>query len=180
MIKVNLLPLKKKKKAKPIPTFLITALFITVAVIFIDLYLVYMYESKRNDRVKKVHENETKIKELEARIKAVEEYEKRNAVFNQRKEIIEKLGKNKSLPVKILDEISTLLPAGVWLRKMTLADSSLITLECTAFSVTDASNFIQNLKNSKIFAEVDSKETTRSQSGNISTYGFTVTFKVKE
>jgi type IV pilus assembly protein PilN len=118
MIKVNLLLVKKKKKQKPVPAFLISTVFITLAVCAILAYLIFFFSEGVSAREGKVRENEAKISDLKQKLKDVENYEKLNANFQKRKEIIETLSKNKSLPVKILDETSRLLPAGVWLTSM--------------------------------------------------------------
>ena len=125
MIKVNLLPVKKKKKQKPLPTFLISMVLITLAAVAILAYLVFYFRGQVSERKAKVAENKTKIEELKKKIKDVEDYEKRNSTFQQRKEIIETLGKNKTLPVKILDEISKQLPPGVWLTSLDIKGDAL-------------------------------------------------------
>lgn len=178
MIKVNLLPVKRKKKQKPVPAFLISMVFVTLAVGLILAYLVFFFSGRVSERQAKVRENEAKIAELKQKIKDVEDYEKRNAVFQQRKEIIEKLGKNKSLPVKILDEISTLLPAGVWLTAMDVKGDG-INLSCTAFTNTDVVNYVDNLKNSKLFTDVYLQESVQAQTAGFTLYNFRLTVKVK-
>ena len=110
MIKVNLLPVKKKKKAKPVPGFLVASVGITLAAVIIIGYLTYFFNSRIKLRQTKVAENETTIEQLERKIKSVENYEKLNATYKQHKDIIEQLGKNKTLPVKVVSEISALLP----------------------------------------------------------------------
>ena len=178
MIKVNLLPVKKRKKHKPIPAFAISMIFITLAVGAILAYLVFFFSGRVSERQARVKSNESKIAELKQKIKDVEDYEKRNAVFQQRKEIIEKLGKNKSLPVKILDEVSALLPPGVWLSSMDVT-GEIINLNCTAFTNTDVVNYVDKLKNSQLFTDVYLQESVQAQAGGFSLYNFKLTFKVK-
>lgn len=178
MIKVNLLPVKKRKKQKPVPTFLISMVFITLVAGAILAYLVFFFSGRVSDRQTKVRENEAKITELKKKIKDVEDYEKRNAVFQQRKEIIEKLGKNKTLPVKILDEINALLPPGVWLTSMEVKGDNL-NLGCTAFTNTDVVNYVDNLKNSKLFTDIYLQESVQAQAAGFTLYNFRLTFKVK-
>lgn len=178
MIKVNLLPVKKKKKAKPIPAFLISTIVITAVVGLIMLYLVYFFSSRVSAREAQVNNNEKKIQELKEKIKAVEDYEKRNAAFKQKKEIIEQLSKNRAVPVKILDGASALLPAGVWINGMDFKGSD-INLSCTGFTNTDVVNYINNLKTSNLFAEVYLLESVQDQIAGVSVYKFKVSFKVK-
>ena len=178
MIKVNLLLVKKKKKQKPLPTFLISTVFITLATVAILAYLIFFFSGRVSARQAKVRENDAKIAELKQKIKDVEDYEKHNADFQKRKEIIETLGKNKSLPVKILDETSNLLPVGVWLNSMEVKGDN-INLSCTAFTNTDVVNYVDNLKNSKFFTDVYLQESVQIQAAGLSLYNFRVTYKVK-
>ena len=178
MIKVNLIPAKKKRKQKPVPAFLIYGVLLTIMTGAILAYVLYFFSSRLADREAKVRENDTKIAELKEKIKAVEDFEKLNKTFQQRKDIIEELGRNKSRPVKILDEISSLLPVGVWMNSMDVKGSD-INLGCTAFSNTDVVNYVNNLKSSKLFADVYLQESVQAKTAGASVYTFKVTLKVK-
>ena len=178
MIKVNLLLVKKKKKQKPVPTFLISTVFITLAACAILAYLIFFFNGRVSERQAKVRENEAKISELKQKLKDVEDYEKHNTNFQKEKEIIETLGKNKTLPVKILDETSNLLPAGVWLTSMEVKGDN-VNLSCTAFTNTDVVNYVDNLKNSKFFTDIYLQESVQVQAAGLSIYNFRLTYKVK-
>jgi type IV pilus assembly protein PilN len=178
MIKVNLLPVKKRKKQKPLPTFLISIVFVTLIACVVLAYLVFFFSGRVSEKKAKVRDNEVKITELKQKIKDVEDFEKRNAVFQKRKEIIEQLGKNKTLPVKILDEINSLLPPGVWLVSMDVVGDN-VNLSCTAFTNTDVVNYVDNLKLSKLFADIYLQESVQTQASGYSLYNFRLTFKVK-
>ncbi|MFZ2198173.1 MAG: PilN domain-containing protein [Thermodesulfovibrionales bacterium] len=178
MIRVNLLPVKKRKKQKPLPTFMISMVFVTLIAGAILAYLVFFFSGRLAERQATVRNNETKIAELKQKIKDVEDFEKRNADFQKRKEIIEQLGKNKTLPVKILDEINKLLPPGVWLVSMDVAGDN-VNLSCTAFTNTDVVNYVDNLKLSKLFADIYLQESVQAQASGYPIYNFRLTFKVK-
>jgi type IV pilus assembly protein PilN len=178
MIKVNLLPVKKRKKQKPLPTFMISMVLVTLMAALVLGYLVFFFSGRLSERQAKVRDNEVKIAELKREIKDVEDFEKRNADFQKRKEIIEQLGKNKTIPVKILDEINKLLPPGVWLVSMDVAGDN-VNLSCTAFTNTDVVNYVDNLKLSKLFADIYLQESVQAQVSGYSIYNFRLTFKVK-
>jgi type IV pilus assembly protein PilN len=152
--------------------------FITLAACAILAYLTFFYSGRLLDRQTKVKDNETKIAELKQKIKDVEDFEKRNADFQKRKEIIEQLGKNKALPVKIFDEISSLLPPGVWLTSMDVVGNK-INLSCTAFTNTDVVNYVDNLKKSKLFTDIYLQESVQAKAGDYTLYNFRLTFMVK-
>ena len=178
MIKVNLLPVKKKKKSKPLPTFLISTILVTVAVAAILGYLVYFFSSRVSSKQMQVNQNEQKIQELKAKIKSVEDYENRKAMFQQRIGIIEQLGKSKTVPVKILNELGVLLPEGVWVTSLDVSGTD-INLGCTAYTNTDVVNYVNNLKNSSFFTEVYLQESVQAKITGISAYNFRLALKVK-
>ncbi len=179
MIKVNLLPTtKKKKKKKPLPLFLIYTVFLALAIGAISLYVVYHFSSVVSAREARVRDNEQTIAALKEKIKSVEDFEKLNKTFQQRKDIIEELGRNKSRPVKILDELSSVLPQGVWLLSADFKGTD-VSLSCIAFTNTDVVNFVNALKNSRFFTDVYLQESVQSKVDINTVYSFKLTFKVK-
>ena len=178
MIKVNLLPGKKRKRAKPLPTLLLAMILITAGTLIVMAYLAFFFNSRLAARKEQFAANEKTITELKAKIKAVEDFEQRNKTFKQRSEIIEQLSKNKSVPVRILDEISTLLPVGIWLHAMSVSEGG-INLEGYGFTNSDIVSFVDNIKNSKMFTEVYLQESKSAEIQKIPVYTFKLTFKVK-
>jgi type IV pilus assembly protein PilN len=179
MIKINLLPIKKKKKkSKPIPGFLIGGICGLIATILIMGYLFYFFSSRLSDRKKTVAANEKTLAELAEKIKAVEDFEKKNADFKKQKELIEQLSKDRLTPAKVMDEISAQLPVGVWLNTLSFTGDT-VTMGCTGFNNTDVVNYVTNLKNSKIFTDVNLQESVQASVGGFSVYNFRLTFKVK-
>jgi type IV pilus assembly protein PilN len=178
MIKVNLLPIKRKKKAKPLPSFLIITVVATVIVCIIMAYISFFFSSRLSARKDQVDRNEKRITELKAKIKAVEDFEKRNQMFKQRNDIIEQLSRNKSLPVKILDEISALLPTGVWLQSLTITGAG-ITMEGYGFTNADIVIYVDHLKSSAMFTDVYLQESRSTEIEKVPAYMFKMSFNLK-
>jgi len=178
MIKVNLLPVKRKRKPKPISTFFIVTVIATLVISIVMAYLVFFFNSRLNAKKSLFNTNEKKIAELKEKIKAVEDFEKRNKTFKERNDIIEQLSKNKSIPVKTLDEISTLLPTGVWISSLSVAGGG-VNISGYGFTNPDIVLYVDNLKNSRLFTEVYLQETKSVEIEKIPLYMFNLTFKVK-
>ena len=178
MIKVNLLPVKRKKKAKPLPSFLIVTVLVTIVVCVIMAYLSFFYSSRLSARKAQFEANEKKIAELKQKIKAVEDFEQRNRMFKQRNDIIEQLSRNKSVPVKILDEISALLPSGVWLQSLVITSVG-ISMEGYGFTNSDIVIFVDHLKASTMFTEVYLQESRSVEIEKVPAYMFKLSFKLK-
>jgi type IV pilus assembly protein PilN len=178
MIKVNLLPIKRKKKARPLPAFLIVTVIVTVIVCIIMAYLSFFFSSRLSSRKAQFAGNEKKIAELKEKIKAVEDFEQRNKTFQQRNDIIEQLSKNKSVPVKILDEISALLPTGVWLQSLVITSAG-ISMEGLGFTNADIVMFVDHLKSSTMFTDVYLQESRSVEIEKVPAYMFKLSFKLK-
>ena len=179
MIKVNLLPVKRKKKAKPLPTFLIATVLITVVVGIIMAYLAFFFSSRLSDRKAQFAANEKKIAELKEKIKAVEDFEKRNKTFKERNDLIEQLGKNKAIPVKVLSEISSVLPAGIWLQTLSVSGSN-VGMNGYGYTNSEIVSYVDNLKASPLFTDVYLQESKSMEQAKVSVYMFRLTCKIKE
>lgn len=178
MIKVNLLPVKRKKKPKPLPSFVVIMVLVTVAVGIIMAYMTFFFSTRLSDRKNQFAANEKKIAELKEMIKAVEDFEKRNKTFKERNDIIEQLSRNKSLPVRILDEFSALLPNGVWLQTMSVSGGT-INLEGYGFTNNDIVSYVDNIKSSPLFTEVYLQESKSVEAEKVAVYLFKLTCKLK-
>jgi type IV pilus assembly protein PilN len=178
MIKVNLIPVKRKKKPKPVPSFLIGTVVVTVVVGIVMAYLVLFFSSRLSMKKAQFTANEKKIAELKEKIKAVQNFEQLNKTYKQRSDIIEQLSKNKSVPVRLLDELSNLLPTGIWLQSMTLSGES-IKIDGYGFTNSDIVSFVDNIKNSKMFTDVYLQESKSTTLENMPLYIFKLTFMVK-
>jgi type IV pilus assembly protein PilN len=178
MIKVNLLPVKRKKKAKPLPSFLLATIAVTVAACLIMGYLVFFYTTRLSERKTKFAQNEKTIADLKEKIKAVDDFEKRNKNFKERNDIIEQLSKNRSVPARLLDELSRLQPAGIWLKTLSVTGDS-ISLDGYGFTNNEIVNYVDNIKGSKLFTEVYLQESKSTELEKVALYMFKLTLKIK-
>jgi type IV pilus assembly protein PilN len=178
MIKVNLLPVKRKKKPKPLPSFLLATIAVTVAACLIMGYLVFFFTTRLSERKTTFARNEKTNAELKEKIKAVEDFEKRNKNFKERNDIIEQLSKNRSIPARLMDELSSLQPAGIWLRSLTVTGDS-ISLDGYGFTNSEIVTYVDNIKGSKLFTEVYLQESKSTELDKIALYMFKLTLKIK-
>ena len=178
MIRVNLLPVKRKKKAKPVPMFLIVMVLLTLISSLGAAYYFYYLNSRISSLTKQNQDNAAQITELSNKIKEVENFQTQRKTLEDRKNIIEKLRKNQSIPAKILSEMSSVLPAGVWITSMTVTGEN-ISIAGLGFTNEDVVNYIDNLKKSPLLADVYLQGSTKSGSGSVITYTFTVKCKLK-
>ena len=179
MIKVNLLPIKRKKKAKPLPAFFIASFVVTIIVAALAAYVAFYYGSLLSERKATYAAKERKVAELKEQIKAVDDFEARNKMFKERSDVIEQLGKNKTVPVRVLGEIGSLLPKGIWLQNMAVSASSNLSIDGFGFTNSEIVSFVDNLKASPMFADVYLQESKSAEKEKISVYMFRLTCKIK-
>ncbi|MDP2166795.1 MAG: PilN domain-containing protein [Thermodesulfovibrionales bacterium] len=179
MIRINLLPTKRKvkKKPKPVPNFVIVGVLLLTASVVASVYTRYFLNAKIEALETKKAENAKKIAELNEKIKEVKDFEARNKLFTDRKNIIEDLRKNQSLPVKILDEMSMRLTEGVWLISISITGNN-INIDGVGFSNSEIVSFVQNLKASALFKEAYLHETRQAAIEGIEVYTFKITMQV--
>ncbi len=180
MIKINLLPTKKKAPKKVID--LQQQLFLAVLVIVLTLIVMWFFWKNQRDLIAtlekenitaqaRVHEQENMLKE----VKNVEEERKK---VSEKIDIIEKLKKNQAGPVRLLDELSKALPKGVNIVSLTESNNN-INIEGTGFSNDDIVRFVENLKASRFLSDVNLLETSQAKQESIDIYKYKLQFVYK-
>ncbi len=178
MIKINLLPVKRKKKVQPLPAVFIYGggifiiIFIILGVLFLNLNS--KISSMKDEKAKK----EVALNELREKIKEVESYERDNEAYRKKNDIIEQLKKNQNVPLRLLDEVSAQLPKGVWLTSLS-SKADAVNIEGYAFTNSDLVGYVQNLKSSQNLTDVELLESKQTKFGEVFLYEFKLIFRIK-
>jgi type IV pilus assembly protein PilN len=114
---------------------------------------------------------------LKKKVQEVENFEKDKKVYEERIGIIQTLKKNQRGPVRILDRISQELPNKVWLTSL-VQNGDGITLEGMAIANEDLVQYVNNLKQSRLFTDVQLIESRQAAEGTVAVYKFQLTFKI--
>jgi len=189
MIRINLLVERKQKKQsraevpllaeqKRAPAFLTLLLIVTGATILVMALLVFVLKSNVADLKSEYGANQGKIAEFKKKIDEVTKYEALNKAIQQKSGLIENLKKNQSVPVRLLDDISNLLPDGIWLSAVGYNNPQ-VTIEGIGFTNMDVVAFVENLKKSPTYSEVYLEETKQAKVDKTDVYNFKLNFKVK-
>lgn len=182
MIKINLILEKKAKKIEtvqsPASKFITVVLAVAVATLLIMLGAKY-YMSYGKDELKKQNEsNKTLISQLQKNIQDVKKFESMNASIEQKSDLIETLRRNQAVPVRILDEVSAVLPEGVWLTSL-IYKGGMVTIEGFAFTNLDIVSYIDNFKKSAIITDATLDESKYEEINKVQVYKYKLNFKVK-
>ncbi|MBI4682824.1 MAG: PilN domain-containing protein [Nitrospirae bacterium] len=177
MIKINLLPSKRKKTLVLPPTIIYGMVAVCITIVAIIAFTVYLNKqivAKKAD----IYTKEQKLIKLKAALEEVKNYERDNNEYREKNRIIEQLKKNQIVPLRLLDEVSEMLPKGVWLTSLD-DKSGVVNIEGYAFSNSDLVTYVQNLKGSKFLADVMLVESRQTDVEDFSVYKFKLTFVIK-
>ena len=115
---------------------------------------------------------------LAKKINEVKKYEQLNKDLEGRSKLIESLRKTQSIPVWILDHLSSVIPEGVWLNSVSYVGDG-VSLEGVAFTNQDVVSYVENLKRSGNITDVYLEETRESEMEKVKVYRFKLNFKIK-
>ncbi len=177
MIRINLIPTKRKKKAKPLATYLVSAALITVAFIALAFFANTYMGSRIKALEEKSAENKKLLARLDEKIKEVKNFEAINKKFSDRKKVIEELTEGQSLPVRILDTLSMSLTDGIWITSLSIQKGK-VSLAGIGFNNNEIVDFISSMKNAELFMNVVLLGTNKQAIGAVEVFNFKASFSV--
>jgi type IV pilus assembly protein PilN len=178
MIRINLLAVRvsKKKQAGR------QQLLLGVAVILAAFAGNFLWSSARagalEERQAKIARTRAEIAQLEKIIGEVNDIKQQQQAVKDKLAVLERLKAGRTGPVKMLDELATLMPRRVWLSKLEEKGGSIVFSGAGA-TIDDVSAFMSALKRSQHFAEVELKKTSAKTEGKYRVADFTIEAKVK-
>jgi type IV pilus assembly protein PilN len=180
MIKINLLPTKKKppKKVIDLRQQLLLALLVLILVVMGMWFFWNMQQNKIIALEGEKTRADAHLREQDIILKEVKNVEEERKKVAEKIEIIEKLKKNQAGPVRLLDEISKALPLGVNLSSMTESSNN-VTLDGEAFTNDDVVRFVDNLKASPLLSGVTLLETSQTKREGLDIYKYRLQFIYK-
>jgi type IV pilus assembly protein PilN len=159
MVRINLLPVRisKKKEAGK------QQLAVIVGVLLLGLAANWIWASARAgdlaDREKRIAKTRADLAQLDRIIGEVRSLRAQQQELKAKLEVLDKLKQGRTGPVKMLDDLATIVPKRLWLKKME-EKAGKVTFQGTAASIDDVSLFMTALKGSRFFGDVELKKTT--------------------
>lgn len=180
MIKVNLLPTKRKppRKVTELQKQVIIAVLVSAGVGTGMVFYAFNLNSKIAERQQERQEKQAKVAQQDNMLKEVKNVEEERRKVTEKIGVIEQLKKNQQGPVRLLDEISRAIPASVDITSLTETSGS-INITGEAFTNEDVVKFIDNLKASPYFTEVYLQETSQATAEGYEIYKYKLSFKYK-
>jgi type IV pilus assembly protein PilN len=180
MIKINLLPAKRKpaKKLTPLQQQMIIGGIILVVEIMVLGFWWWDMRLTIDDLKGKKAEAEATIARQENMLKEVKNVEEEERKVKEKIDVIRKLEANQTGPVRLLDEVSKLLPKGVGLTALS-EKAGQVDIEGTAFTNNDLVSFVDNLKASPLFSDVFLLVSEQAKLEGVDIYKYKLQFKFK-
>lgn len=174
MIRINLLPAKKAKRVKKEAEIQYQLLGGAAAIVISVLVCSYLWVSINNNIGRLVTEKvnaERRLADLKNMVKEVENYEKDKKVLEDKNRTIGQLQKNQQGPVHLLDEMAKNVPPRVWLSTLN-EQGGMLDIDGKALTNADIVEYINNLRASQYFTELQLIESRQIQESGLPVYQF--------
>ena len=153
MIKINLLPYRAERKKEIITRQVFFGAIPLLLTCLIIGFLWWSMNSKHEQVSANIASINVKIKQSKLKMKDIENFKVQKEMLAKKMGIITTLDKNKTGPVRMLDEIATCLPGNVWLTNLDQKGSGLV-LKGRALDNVSISRYMIQLETSNIFQDV--------------------------
>lgn len=160
MIRINLLPVRAVQKQEQLRGQLVV-LALCLILTCVGCVAFYMSMSmKIEDQKTEISQKHQKIAQLRKAIGEVGKFKKLQKDLRGKLEILATLKKNRSGPVRLLDELNHSLPAKLWLTKFVQHGKN-ITIRGVGIDEETVAHFMRSLEQSPYFANIHLKVTER-------------------
>ena len=167
MIHINLLPVRAAKKRE----FGRQQLILFGLILFGAILGNYTWWSAEKDSLnalqQRISSTRNEIAQLEKTIGEVKSITQDKKALEDKLKILDALKKGRTGPVKVMDELATIIPNRAWLTEYTEQNGSVV-MRGYAVTYEDLSAFAGRLKTSKYFANVTIKKASqKTQNGSV-------------
>jgi type IV pilus assembly protein PilN len=167
MIRINLLPVRAKKK-KEFGQQLLVLFAVLVAGTLIGNYLWYRAVddslTRVNDQITATRAQITQLEKTIGEVKTITEDKKK---LEDKLKVLDTLKKGRTGPVKVLDELAVVIPQRVWIGDFD-EKAGQASIKGFAVAYEDLSAFVQKMKASKYFSDVSIKKASqKTDSGSV-------------
>ena len=185
MIKINLLPFRAARRKENIRRQITVYVLSVVLVVLVSGYLFLNLTGTLSALANEKAAQKKELDKYAETIKKIKAIEKKVAEIEDKLNVIKELEKNKTGPVRLLDEIAMAIPKDrLWLKSIQETKGTL-SLNGTAMDNDTVALFMTNLEKSPQITSVDLKSTRlqnlKAYKLNVSTFSLTcTTYSFKE
>jgi type IV pilus assembly protein PilN len=166
MIKINLLPVRAAKK-REFGRQQIVLFLLILALAGVGNFLWYnRVDNELTGLDRQIATTKAEIAQLEKTIGEVKSIKDDKKALEDKLKILDTLKKGRTGPVKVMDELATLIPQKVWISDYAEAGGS-VTMNGSSSSYEDLSTFSKKLKASKHFSNIVIKTAKQRPDGTV-------------
>ncbi len=154
MIRVNLLPVREARRQAGIRQ---QAMILGVSAgvgLLVCVWIQVSIAAKQRAQQRQIAAAKTELKELEATRAQVERFRSEREEIERKPKVIDDLEKNRTGPVRIMDEIATRIPKRMWLTELKM-NAGVMTLEGVSLDAEIVAAFLTSLSESKLISDVE-------------------------
>ena len=177
MIRINLLPVREKKK-KESTRQMFSILALSLGLVALILAFVHLSLSSQINQVQaQITGYNEEIKRLKIDTKDVEKFKAEKEDLQRRLTIIYNLQRAKTGPVRVLDDLSMALPGKLWLTSLREKNGKM-EIKGIAFDNQDIAKFMTNLESYGVIKNVELVISQQLERKELKLKEFTVTCQV--
>ena len=173
MIRINLLPVRISKKKEAGKQQLMLLALAVVFVLVCNFWWSRSRASALEGSQAKLARTKAEISQLEKIIGEVKNIRDQQSALKDKLAVLDKLKAGRQGPVRMLDELASIIPKRVWLRKME-EKGGMVAMEASAATIDDVSAFLTALKKARYFANPELNKTSAKTEGRFKMVEFTV------
>jgi type IV pilus assembly protein PilN len=174
MIRINLLPVRAAKKKEAGRQQLILFALAAVLLLVCNFWWSHSRAAELTARQDKVRRTKADIAQLDKIIGEVKNIKAQQAAVKDKLAVLDKLKAGRQGPVHVLDELATITPKRLWLRRFEEKGGA-VTLDGAAISIDEVSAFLAALKKSQYFGAPELKRTVSKADGKAKLVDFQIT-----
>ncbi len=173
MIRINLLPVRVSRKKEAGKQQLYLLALAAVLVLICNFWWSHSRSQDLVARQDKIKRTRSDIAQLEKIIGEVTNIKAQQAAVKDKLAVLDKLKAGRQGPVRVLDELATLTPKRLWLRRLDEKNGA-ISFDGAAASIDDVSAFLAALKRSQYFANPELRRTVAKTEGKLRVVEFSI------
>jgi type IV pilus assembly protein PilN len=144
MIRINLLPVRQVKKRELGRQFVVVAVGLTVIALIGNWFWYGQLAAQRDKNQQRIDDTKRRIAELDKVIGEVKNINTHRKDVKDKLEVLSKLRKGRSGPVKMMDALATATPKKVWITDFEEKQQSVL-MKGKAVSNEDVADFMRGL-----------------------------------
>ncbi|MFT3914297.1 MAG: PilN domain-containing protein [Anaeromyxobacteraceae bacterium] len=177
MVRINLLPVRVSKKKEAGQQQLILFVLVLVFGIIANWLWIGSRTSELDGRKRKLTSTQNEIAQLERIIGEVKNIKDQQSQLREKLDVLGQLKQGRTGPVRMLDELATVMPRRLWLTKLDEKGGT-VTLVGTAATIDDVSELMSALRASSHFRNVELAKTSSKVDKGLRVVDFTLSTQV--